>query len=154
MHPPKPKPCYIVWNEPLQTSASMSMYTRRNIWFNQTGDISTLNGRSLKLVDKFIYLGSSVSSTETDVNTQNKLIYNLFLLKSVGHWLNTGDPGSIPGRVIPKYQKWYLMPACLALSIIRWGSRVKWSNPGNGVASSSTPPCSSYWKRSLRVTLD
>ena len=33
--------------------------------FNQTGNISTLNGSSLKLVDKFTYLGSSVSSTET-----------------------------------------------------------------------------------------
>ena len=32
--------------------------------FNQTGDISTLEGTSLKLVDKFTYLGSSVSSTE------------------------------------------------------------------------------------------
>ena len=28
--------------------------------FNQTGDISTLGGSSLKLVDKFTYLGSSV----------------------------------------------------------------------------------------------
>ena len=37
--------------------------------FNQTGDISTLNGSTLKLVDKFIYLGSSVSSTETDIDT-------------------------------------------------------------------------------------
>ena len=35
---------------------------------NQTGDISTLNGCSLKLVDKFTYLGSSVSSTETNIN--------------------------------------------------------------------------------------
>ena len=32
--------------------------------FNQTGDISTLNGSSPKLVDKFTYLESSVSSTE------------------------------------------------------------------------------------------
>ena len=38
--------------------------------FNQTGDISTLDGRSLKLVDKFTYLGSSVSSTEWDIDTQ------------------------------------------------------------------------------------
>ena len=37
--------------------------------FNQRGDISTLNGSSLKLVDKFTYLGSSVSSIETDINT-------------------------------------------------------------------------------------
>ena len=36
--------------------------------FNQTADISTLNSSSLKLVDKFTYLGSSVSSTETDIN--------------------------------------------------------------------------------------
>ena len=38
--------------------------------FNQTGDISTLDRTSLKLVDKFIYLGSSVSSTEKDINMQ------------------------------------------------------------------------------------
>ena len=36
--------------------------------FHQRGDISTLNGSSLKLVDKFTYLGSSVTSTETDIN--------------------------------------------------------------------------------------
>ena len=34
--------------------------------YNQTGDISTLDGTSLKLVDKFTYLGSSVSLTEKD----------------------------------------------------------------------------------------
>ena len=38
--------------------------------FNQRGDITTLNGSSLKLVDKFAYLGSSVSSTDTDINTR------------------------------------------------------------------------------------
>ena len=38
--------------------------------YNQTGDISTLDGTSLKLVDKFTYLGSSVSSTEKDINTR------------------------------------------------------------------------------------
>ena len=32
--------------------------------YNQTGDISTLEGTPLKLVDKFTYLGSSVESTE------------------------------------------------------------------------------------------
>ena len=38
--------------------------------FNQAGDISTLEGTSLKLVDKFPYLGSSVSSTEKDIDTR------------------------------------------------------------------------------------
>ena len=38
--------------------------------FNQTGDISTLGGSSQKLVDKFTYLGSSVSSTKKDNDTR------------------------------------------------------------------------------------
>ena len=38
--------------------------------FNERSDISTLNVSSLKQVDKFTYLGSSVSSTEIDINTQ------------------------------------------------------------------------------------
>ena len=42
------------------------------ICFNQTGDVSTLDGTSLKLVDKFTYLGSSVSSTEKDIDTRLK----------------------------------------------------------------------------------
>ena len=38
--------------------------------YNQTGDISTLEEGSLKLVDKFAFLGSTVSSTKKDINTQ------------------------------------------------------------------------------------
>ena len=37
--------------------------------YYQTGDISTQDGTLLKLVDKFTYLGSSVSSTEKDIDT-------------------------------------------------------------------------------------
>ena len=40
------------------------------MYFNQRGDISTLKGGPLKQVPKFTYLGSSVSSTETDINTR------------------------------------------------------------------------------------
>ena len=40
------------------------------ICYNQTGDISTLDGTPLKLIDKFTYLGSSVSSTEKDIDTR------------------------------------------------------------------------------------
>ena len=36
--------------------------------FHQAGDISRLEGTSLKMVDKFTYLGSSVSSTEKDID--------------------------------------------------------------------------------------
>ena len=38
--------------------------------YNQTGDISTLDGTSLKLVDKFTYLRNSVSSTKKDIDTR------------------------------------------------------------------------------------
>ena len=37
--------------------------------FNQTGDIITLNGSSLKLVDKFTYQGSNALTTGTDIDT-------------------------------------------------------------------------------------
>ena len=38
--------------------------------FNQRGDISTQIGSSLKRVDRFTHLGSSVSSTTIDINTR------------------------------------------------------------------------------------
>ena len=38
--------------------------------YNQTGNITTLDGASLKLVDKFTYLGSSVSSTAKNIDTR------------------------------------------------------------------------------------
>ena len=51
-------------------------------------------------------------------------------------------------------KKWYFLSPCLTLSIIRYVSRVKWSNPRKGVAPLSTPRCSSYWNGNLRVALD
>ena len=47
-----------------------------------------------------------------------------------------------------------MIPPCLTLSSIRYISRVKWSNPGKGVASSPTTRCRSYWKGSDLVALD
>ena len=38
--------------------------------YNQTGDIFTLDRTPLKLVDRFTYLGSNVSSTEKDTDTR------------------------------------------------------------------------------------
>ena len=38
------------------------------MYFNQRNVISTLNGGSLKLVDKFTYVGSSVPPIENDIN--------------------------------------------------------------------------------------
>ena len=44
----------------LQMNADKTKY----LCFNQKGYISTLNGGSLKLMDKFTNIGSSISSTE------------------------------------------------------------------------------------------
>ena len=52
------------------------------------------------------------------------------------------------------FKKWYLIPPCSTLSIIKYGSRVKWSNSRKVVAPSPTSRCSSYWKGSLLFALD
>ena len=44
-------------------------------------------------------------------------------------------------------KKWHLMTLCLTLSIIRYGSRVKWHNPGKEVVPSPTPWWSKLSKR-------
>ena len=64
------------------------------------------------------------------------------------------DRGSIPGRVILKTQKMVLDAALINTQHCKVRIKVKWSNPGNIDAPSTTPRCSSYWKGSLRVTLD
>ena len=46
----------------------------------------------------------------------------------------TGDQFQVES--CERLKKWYSMPLCLTLSIIRYVSRVKWSNPWNGEASS------------------
>ena len=47
------------------------------------------------------------------------------------------------------FKKWYLIPQHYKVRI-----KSRWSNPGKGVVPSPKPWCSSYWKRSLRVTLN
>ena len=49
---------------------SVNAHKTEYICYNQTGDISTQVGTPLKLVDKFTYLGSSVASTEKDIDTR------------------------------------------------------------------------------------
>ena len=57
----------IIWLPKQISIATKTKY----ICYNQTGDISTLDGTPLKLVDKFLYLGSSGSSTEKDIDTRS-----------------------------------------------------------------------------------
>ena len=55
-----------------------------------------------------------------------------------------GVLGSIPCRVIPKTQKMVLDAILLNTQHYKVLSRVRWSNPGKGVAPSPTRRCSSY----------
>ena len=48
----------------------VNAYKTEYMCYNQTGNITTLDGASLKLEDKFTYLGSSVLSTENDIDTR------------------------------------------------------------------------------------
>ena len=57
-----------------RAAANLGLYVNAHkteyMCYNQTGDISTLEGTPLKLVDKFTYLGSRVESTEKDMETR------------------------------------------------------------------------------------
>ena len=57
-----------------RAAASISLHVNAHnteyMCYNQTGNITTLDRTSLKLVDKFTYLGSSISSTEKDIDTR------------------------------------------------------------------------------------
>ena len=62
-------PCPFPTTITITPRASISMQTKPSTYsFNQKGGIFTLKDGPLKLVDKFIYLGSSISSTENDIN--------------------------------------------------------------------------------------
>ena len=123
--------------------------------------------------EKFIFLHIRLCSTllPSDCLKTSSIVYMTWSYKVFSRWAfllthllidrvgrefanDPGDLGSIPGRIIPKTLKWYSIPPSVTLSNIKNVSRVKWSNPGKGVAPSPTPRCSSYWKGSLLVALD
>ena len=57
-----------------QTAGGISLHINADktecMYFNPRGDIYSQKGGPLKLLYKFTYLGSSVSSTENDINTR------------------------------------------------------------------------------------
>ena len=69
-----PNPAEILLHSVEQAASGIGLHVNAQkteyMCYNQTGDISTLDGTSLKLVDKFTYLWSSISSTEKDIDTR------------------------------------------------------------------------------------
>ena len=115
--------------------------------YNQTGDISTLDGTPLKLVDKFTYLGSSVKSTEKDIDTRltkawtaiNRLSIIPIISKDqypVTKWSMTAVPMMVIYQMREKKHKSTTHPkyfdfCCFILSLqllIRWKriTDIKW----------------------------
>ena len=117
-------------------------------------NVCTLGKELYALFSKRLFLISMLIGINF-IHTQVHMgITRLFYLV-VGVFINgLDDRGSIPGQVIPKTHKWYLIHCCLTLSIIRYVSMVKWINSRKRVAPLLTPQCSRYCKRSFRVTLD
>ena len=64
--------CFAILLE--RAAAGIGLYVNAHkteyMCYNQTGDLSSQDGIPLKLLDKFTYLGSSVSSTEKDIDTR------------------------------------------------------------------------------------
>ena len=66
----------------------------------------------------------------------------------------SGDLGSVPGRVIPKTQKWYFDASLLNAQHYKVQIKGKVEQSRERCSALPTPWCSSYRKGSLRVTLD
>ena len=60
-----------------QASGCISLYVNANkteyVCFKQKGAVSTLSGKPLKLEDQFTYLGSNISSDESDAKAWNAM---------------------------------------------------------------------------------
>ena len=115
--------------------------------FNQSGDISTLNGGSLKLVEYFTYIGNSVSSTENDINTRLAKDWTSFESLSVIWKPNLSD--KIKRRFFKLQSWWYCyMDASRGswLSVLRKSLTIitqecyelYWSSPGGKTTQNSS----------------
>ena len=86
--------------------------------------------------------------------------HSLYLKRNVIPWWVECSPMARETGVqsnVGSYQRLknlYLIPLVLTLSIIRYRSRLKWSNTGKGVGPFPTSRCNSNWKGNFRVTLN
>ena len=71
IHPTKPKH-YCIERAAAGIGPHVNAHKTGYMCYNQSGKISTRDGTFLKMVDKFTYLGSSVSSTEKEIDTRLK----------------------------------------------------------------------------------
>ena len=89
------------------------------------------------LCDKSFRLYDTISDTCYSVVSYRSITIRVFAN-------SPGDQGSIPGRVMPKIQKWYLMPTLLNTQHYKVWIKSKQNNSEKGVEPFPTPRCSSY----------
>ena len=70
IHPQAETLLYILERAAAGIGLHVNAHNTEYMCFNQRGNISTLNGSSLKLIEEFTYIESSVTSTENDINTR------------------------------------------------------------------------------------
>ena len=109
----------------------------------------------IKNVDKTEYVPNPSSSDRTQHKTNFFMPITigstgLLLMDRVFEMARETEVQS-KGESYQKLKMWYLLLFGLTLSLIRYLSKVKWSISGKEIAPSSTPRCSSYWKRAFRV---
>ena len=73
----------------------------------------------LQYANKLLHAEMEIHERKIRGNHENIVDYNCFVSRVFTNGL--GDLGLIPGRIIPKTLKWYLMPPCS----IMYASRVK-----------------------------
>ena len=82
------------------------------MYFNQSGDISTLNGGSLKLVDKLTYFGSSVSTeNDIDLHTRPQIVHKGNELVGMSDWTLTFLLNTLESKMPQNHQEIWQIPS-------------------------------------------
>ena len=111
----------------------------------------------------YVYVSSWLLSLENIYAQCTKILSNITIFHRCNRLIGLvgrvfangpGDLGSIPGRVIRKTLKMVLDTSLLNTQQFKVRIEGKVEQSRKGVASSSTPWCSSYWKGGLLVALD
>ena len=126
------------------------------VCFNPEGDISTLNDGSLKLVDKFPYLGSSISSTGIDINICLTKAWTAI------DWLSIIWKSDLSDKINPNFFQavvvsvllygctTWTLTKCIAKKLDGNGKKKYWTNPGSNTPRNSC--CTATYLLSLKLS--
>ena len=108
---------------------------------NQTRDISTLIGSSLKIADKFTYLRNSVSSTENDINTRLAKAWTAIIRQSYPIKQNTifsKQQSGLYYYMNAPHRRWQNTWRKSLTAIAQECYEPYWKNPGRNIPQNSS----------------